>query len=93
MRLKEWPSGTPVTVFVLPDENPVHQDFIENLLQMMPYQLRRYWDRSTYTGFGQPPIEVATIEEMLERVKETPGAIGYIDTARDTEHVAIIAIH
>jgi hypothetical protein len=78
MRLRAWPDGTPVRVFVLADGDAVHEEFAKAILQMYPYQLRQNWDRLLYSGTGQPPLEVASEDEMLRRVAETPGAIGYV---------------
>lgn len=78
MRLREWSDGTPIVVYVLPDQAELHRDFVQNILAMLPHQLRRHWDRYVYTGIGQAPIEVANINEMITRVHNTAGAIGYI---------------
>lgn len=78
MRVRAWPDGRPVRVFVLADDSPVHQDFTKSQLQMYPYQLRQNWDRLLYSGTGQPPIVVTSEQEMIRRVAETPGAIGYV---------------
>lgn len=78
MRLREWPDGTPIVVYVLPDKAELHRDFVRNILAMFPHQLRRHWDRYVYTGIGQAPIEVANINEMITRIHNTAGAIGYI---------------
>lgn len=82
MRIRAWPDGTPVRVFVLEDSHPVHQEFAKSVLQMYPYQLRQNWDRLLYSGTGQPPIVVASEEELLRRVAETPGGIGYLSEYR-----------
>jgi hypothetical protein len=79
MRLRAWPDGTPVHVFVLGDDHPVHAEFCTEVLQMYPYQLRQGWDRLVYSGTGQPPIQLGSEEELLRRVAETPGAVGYIE--------------
>ena len=78
MRVRAWPDGTPVRVFVLPDTDPTHVAFCTEILQVYPYQLRQNWDRLVYSGTGQPPIEVASEEELIKRVAQTPGAIGYV---------------
>lgn len=77
MRLRKWPSGGPTTVFVLPDQHPVHARFAKQVLNVYPHQLRRWWDRLVYSGTGQAPIEVEDQAEMLERVAQTPGGVGY----------------
>jgi hypothetical protein len=82
MRVRAWPDGTPIRVFVLEDAHPVHQKFVKSVLQMYPYQLRQNWDRLLYSGTGQPPISVVSEEELLRRVASTPGSIGYLSEYR-----------
>ena len=78
MRLRRWSNGEPIRVFVLPDDNPVHAEFAKRLLNTYPHQLRRAWDRLVYSGTGQAPVEVPSVEKMREMVEQTPGAIGYV---------------
>jgi len=94
MRLRAWPDGAPVTVFVLPDDSASHVEFSTDVLQMFPYQLRQDWDRLIYSGTGQPPIVVNSEEELLRRVAATPGAIGYVGAAPDAlpEQVRILDV-
>lgn len=79
MRLKKWPNGTLVKVYVLPDNDPLHRRFANEVLNLYPYQLRRVWDRQLFSGTGQAPTVVSSEEEMRRRVATTPGAIGYAD--------------
>jgi hypothetical protein len=79
MRLRLWPDGSPITVFVLPPTDPVHVRFCKEVLGVFPHQLQRAWDRLVYSGTGQAPVEVDSLEEMEQRVRETPGAIGYLE--------------
>lgn len=92
MRQTRWPDGSPVRVFVLPDDHPVHGAVCKQNLNIYPYQLRQTWDRQVYSGTGQAPVEVNTEEEMLKRVATTPGAIGYIRKAMANDPVNIISI-
>lgn len=80
MRLTEWPNGTPVRVFVLPDKNPLHIRVSKTILELYPYQLRRAWDRKVFSGTGQAPTTLYSEREMLERISSTPGAIGYANS-------------
>jgi hypothetical protein len=82
-RLKAWPNGVPVKVFVLPDDNPLHRRFVNSLLGLFPYQLRRVWDRQLFSGTGQVPATVASESEMIRRVSATPGALGYVESVPD----------
>lgn len=78
LRTRTWPSGTPVRVFVLPDEHPLHELFCARYLQLVPFQLRHAWDRLVYSGIGRAPEVVPNVEAMRSRVAATPGSIGYL---------------
>jgi hypothetical protein len=85
-RLREWPDGAPVRVFVLADNDPLHVEFCRSQLGTFPYVLRASWDRLVYTGTGIAPEVVANEKEMRRRVAMTRGAIGYAskpDPAQD----------
>lgn len=84
MRLRAWPNGPPVRVFVLPDSDPVSDRFYREQLGMYSYVLRSAWDRMVYTGTGLAPTVVRSEKEMRERVRDTPGAIGYVSRGRDS---------
>lgn len=79
MRTRVWPDGTQVRVFILSKSSPIHQKFIMENLGMMPFQLHRYWQSLVFSGTGKAPTEVDSIQEMIEQVTKTPGAIGYVD--------------
>ena len=87
MRTRYWVNGEKIRVFVLPDDNVLHKAFVKQKLQMFPHQLRRTWNRMTYTGTGQPPITVDSVSEMLEKIKHTKYSIGYIDRRVDDETI------
>lgn len=79
MRMREWPDGSPIRVFVLPDDDPLSDQFYRERLGMYSYVLRRAWDRMVFTGTGLAPTMVQTEQEMIDRVRSTPGAIGYVN--------------
>ncbi len=87
MRTRYWPNGEKIRVFVLADDNEVHKAFVKQKLQMFPHQLRRTWNRMTYTGTGQPPVTVHSTAEMLEKIKATKNSIGYIDRRVEDENI------
>jgi ABC-type phosphate transport system substrate-binding protein len=78
MQLRAWPNGPPIRVFVLPDNNPLSDQFYREQLGIYSYMLRSAWDRMVFTGTGLAPTVVQSEQEMRERVRSTPGAIGYV---------------
>ena len=92
MRLLRWPDGTRVRVFVLPDSHILHRQFAKQSLDLYPRQLRRVWDRHLFSGSGAVPVSVQSIDEMLKRVGETPGAIGYLPDGLANNTVRVIHV-
>ncbi|WP_199720492.1 substrate-binding domain-containing protein [Stagnimonas aquatica] len=78
MRLRQWPDGTPIRVFVLPEGSQVHDHFAREKLGTYPYILQRTWDRLVFTGTGLAPEQVHSEDEMRQKVMSTKGAIGYL---------------
>jgi len=89
LQRRYWVNGEKIHVFVLSDESPLHKRFVKEKLHLFPYQIRRIWNRQIYTGTGQPPFTVSSVAEMIEKVKHTKNAIGYINTREGVDENAL----
>jgi len=92
MRLRQWQDGSPITVFVLHDSNPLHKQFCKQVLNVFPHQMRRSWNKLVFSGTGQAPVTVASKEEMVDKIASTPGAIGYLSDEDIPENIKILII-
>ena len=92
MRLHKWKDNTPVTVFVLADNQPLHNVFCKTILNVFPHQMRRSWDRLVFSGSGQAPIQLNSKEEMIKMLSSTSGSIGYLRTSDIKEGIKILQI-
>jgi ABC-type phosphate transport system substrate-binding protein len=92
MRLRTWSDGSLIHVFVFSDDFPLHIQFSKKVLNIFPYQLRRTWDRLVFSGTGQAPIEVKSIQEMYNRVASTTGAVGYVDEGIFDDYVPKVQV-
>jgi ABC-type phosphate transport system substrate-binding protein len=86
MRVRQWPDGTPVRVFVLPGDSAVHDRFVRELLGTYPYVLERTWERLVFTGTGFAPEIVRSEQEMRQKIQGTRGAIGYAVASPADQH-------
>ncbi len=77
MRQTNWPNGQEVVVFVLNSDHPTHKALCRTILKMFPYQMEKLWNKLAFSGVSDRPIEVESEAQLLERVRNTPGAIGY----------------
>ena len=73
-----WQNALPVKVFVLPPDSELHNEFLNKSLHLYNYQLQKIWERRSFSGSSSPNV-VDSSKEMLESVKSTPGAIGYLN--------------
>lgn len=92
MRMRLWPDGTPIKVFVLEDRDESHRRFVKTKLGVFPYQLRQVWDRLVFSGTGQAPQEVGSSKQMRAHIAITPGAIGYLPEALIDDSVRVLRI-
>lgn len=78
MRLNRWENGQEITVLMLNQNSETHREFCVQKLGIFPYQLQRILDKRVFSGKSQAPINVSNMEEMIKKLLNTPGAIGYI---------------
>lgn len=81
MHKKLWSDGTPVRVFSLPTNSVTHREFVNQYLHMQPFQLNRLWHRLVFSGTGSAPKKVESDAQMIDLIKTTPGAVGYVDSS------------
>lgn len=62
----------------LPGGHPLREQFLQAVVGQSEEQYTGYWLVRRYVGKGAPPRELATVEEVLRFVAETPGAVGYV---------------
>lgn len=87
LKKRVWADGKAIQVYTLADDNPVHVSFVKHVLHMLPYHIRRIWDRMTFSGMGNPPIELNSEQEMIEKISETPDSIGYLTAMPKSDDV------
>jgi ABC-type phosphate transport system substrate-binding protein len=93
MQKRSWSNNRQIKVYRLADSHPLHKDFVKNSLYMFPHQIRRIWDRMTYSGTGVVPIELESEQEMIEKIAHTPDSIGYLQSKPDNENIRSFEVH
>lgn len=64
--------------------------FLRNIIKQSDDDYVAYWIVRRAIGKGTPPLELERDQEVLDYVRSTPGAIGYIDKAHSTPDVNIL---
>ncbi len=84
----KWTNDEPIRVFSLKKGTTGAEKFYA-ALNLNPLALNKQWLRVQLTGEGRAPTLVAE-DEIVARVAATPGAIGFVDMARVTDHVKVL---
>jgi ABC-type phosphate transport system substrate-binding protein len=74
-------NGIPVTPVNVTSGSPVRDRFLQTIVNKSDDDYKVKWISRRYRGLGAPPREVPSAAEMINVVKTTPGAIGYVDEA------------
>lgn len=65
--------------------NALRKKFMERILAQDDEKFIAYWTVRRYIGKGSPPREFGSIELQLEFLRNTPGAVGYLDDSSKIE--------
>ncbi len=77
-----WPAGGgTISAVEPPDRSPTREGFCQAIHGKSATALRMHWTRVMFAGDDAPPATRATDAEVLEFVRATPGAIGYVSAA------------
>ena len=74
----------------LPPGDPIRKQFIEAVLGQTEEQYVGYWLVRRYVGKGAPPQELGSLEDMLNIIATTPGAVGYVPVAKVPQGANVI---
>ena len=84
-----WDGAGRVTLAVLKG-GPVAEDFLKGAVEMSVSAFNNHWRRLAMTGGGTAPKSFEKDEEVRKFVAETPGAIGFVDSASVDASVAVL---
>ncbi|MBF0103099.1 MAG: hypothetical protein HQK77_19545 [Desulfobacterales bacterium] len=88
----QWPDKQPVVLVVCKEESLL-QKIAVVFAQKTPSQFMMYWKRKVFTGEGKFPMLVNTEQNVMEYVKSTPGALGFIfSKTKPLEGIQVIKV-
>jgi len=84
-----WDSGRNIVVFDLKPKGEVKDTFY-NYLGKSTSRMKSIWMKKLLSSGDDPPPAIESESLMLEKIKKTSGAIGYISSAMVDEEVKIL---
>lgn len=89
-RFRQLPSGLTALPVDLPASQGERGVFYRQLVNKELAEINAYWARLVFSGRTMPPRQAASIEDMLDFVAVTPGAVGYVDRGQANGRVKIV---
>ncbi|KAA6185838.1 hypothetical protein F2Q65_07515 [Thiohalocapsa marina] len=65
-------------------------DFYRLLVDKSPAEIRAYWARLVFSGKTEPPQKAHDLDDMIERLANTPGAVAYIRPDELSERLRVV---
>ena len=88
---RRWSNDQPVVPLDLQEPKEVRKTFYKALGKSSS-RMRSIWMRLKLSGEGEPPEAIKSEEELLLRVANTPGAIGFVRRENVTEEVKLLTV-
>ena len=87
---KSFDNGTKVSP-VDQNGNAVADEFNDKVVGKSSSQINAYWSKLVFTGKGTPPGKLDSDQAVIDFVAANKDAIGYIDSAKVSDKVKVIA--
>lgn len=84
-------NGIAVTAINASTGSQVRIKFLQNYLNEDEEKYEAYWIVRRYIGKGTPPREITGASAVVDFVRSTPGAIGYVEEGDVTAGVKVLA--
>jgi len=78
LQKRQWANGERIIIILPPITQPSFSQFVIERTGFYPYQLKRRWDRTRFSGRGRAPITANTPQETIELLKKTPNALVFL---------------
>jgi ABC-type phosphate transport system substrate-binding protein len=91
-RLRSWQDGTMAEPVDQRPNSETRRLFTRLVHRRDVVTIEVYWKRMIFSGRAVPPKEVATDREVLEFVRSTPGAVGYVSLSTSLRGVRTVAL-
>jgi ABC-type phosphate transport system substrate-binding protein len=77
-KVSRWEGGGRVLPVDLEDRSAVREAFSQRVHAKGTVAIKAFWQRMIFSGRDVPPPEMKTVREVLDYVRDHPGAIGYV---------------
>lgn len=90
-KVKGFPTAGQALPLDLPKNIAIRETFLNAVVKKTETQFSAYWAKIMFTGKGTPPKVVDNELDVLKLVASNPNLIGYMDAAKVTSAVRVVA--
>lgn len=91
-RNRHFANGLKAQTFDLARTSPERETFYRLLTGMDMAQVNSYWSRLMFSGQTLPPQLLASEDAMVEALRRSPGAIGYLPRPPADKSLAVVLV-
>jgi ABC-type phosphate transport system substrate-binding protein len=88
---QHWGNGQKIIAFNYAPNTELRATFDQQVLQMDPGRIARYWLERTIRGESEVPRKVSTPDLMAKVIAKLPGSIGYVPVSSINKDVRVVA--
>lgn len=82
-------NGEKVKLFDFSPDNSIKSNFY-SAINANPAEIKKVWLKAKLTGGGNPPVNVSSEDEMINKVSSTDGAIGFVSSSKVNDKVKVL---
>lgn len=87
-----WDNGTNIEPVDLSSRSAVRADFSQDVHGRSVGAIRSHWQQAAFSGAGTAPLERGSDADVIEFVRNNPGAIGYISAGINASGVKTLQV-
>lgn len=88
----KWGNGNAIIPVDQKIGSSTRESFTTEIHNKKVASIRSYWQQAIFSGVATAPVEKDSDSEVIEYVKSTPGAIGYISSTTNAQGVKVVSI-
>lgn len=77
-RTTKWPDGSAAVCVDQGESAAAREAFSKKVLGKSTSAVKAYWQHQIFSGHDLPPVEKSGDQAVLDFVRSTPGAVGYV---------------
>jgi len=77
-KIQTWDNGITIQPVIPNPENELTKKFMKEILHKTYTYYMRYWRKTIFAGYGLPPKQISTIDEVIQFVEQHRGGISFV---------------